>query len=310
MTSTTGTAGHPEVEELSDLSEGVLPPSRSADVRRHLDDCALCRDVYASLEEIRGLLGTLPGPERMPDDVAGRIDAALAAEALLDATAPNATEGPSPATADADVSRETSPSSPTVRPPGHGRATTGPGRIKRSRRGRPRTVALAAVFTAAAVGLGTLLVQTLSDDSAKAPQATPQAHTDAAHTYAEGTLQSQVANMLAGRKKTGDGRSGSSKPWGLESDGGTTESSGMQPNTTLQGTTVSVPECIERAVPTNLVVLAADTGVFRGTAVYLVITPNSTDSDKVTAYIVDAACVKQVPVSPGKVLLSHSYTRS
>ncbi|MEV6183860.1 hypothetical protein AB0M07_43830, partial [Streptomyces sp. NPDC052015] len=72
MTSTTDTAGHPEVEEISDLTEGLLPPSRTADVRRHLDDCVLCADVYDSLEEIRGLLGTLPTPARMPDDVAGR----------------------------------------------------------------------------------------------------------------------------------------------------------------------------------------------------------------------------------------------
>lgn len=93
MTSTTDMAGHPDVAEISDLSEGILPPPRSADVRRHLDDCELCADVYASLEEIRDLLGTLPGPPRMPADVAGRIDAALAAEALLNATEPEAAEG-------------------------------------------------------------------------------------------------------------------------------------------------------------------------------------------------------------------------
>jgi anti-sigma factor RsiW len=86
VTSTTDTAGHPDIDELSDLTEGLLPPSRAADVRRHLDGCALCADVHASLSEIRGLLGTLPGPSHMPDDVATRIDAALAAEALLDAT--------------------------------------------------------------------------------------------------------------------------------------------------------------------------------------------------------------------------------
>ncbi|GAA3226948.1 hypothetical protein GCM10020256_37830 [Streptomyces thermocoprophilus] len=85
MTSTTDTAGHPDVTEISDFAEGLLPPSRTADLRRHLDACDLCADVHSSLEEIRGLLGTLPGPPKMPDDVAQRIDAALAAEALLDA---------------------------------------------------------------------------------------------------------------------------------------------------------------------------------------------------------------------------------
>ena len=78
MTSTTDMAGHPDVAEISDLTEGLLPPSRTADVRRHLDGCELCADVHSSLEEIRGLLGTLPGPPRMPDDVAGRIVATVA----------------------------------------------------------------------------------------------------------------------------------------------------------------------------------------------------------------------------------------
>ncbi|MFE4020900.1 anti-sigma factor family protein, partial [Streptomyces sp. NPDC059101] len=86
MTSTTGAGEHPEVSEISDLTDGLLSPSRTADLRNHLAGCALCEDVFASLEEIRGLLGTLPGPTRMPADVAERIDAALAAEALLDST--------------------------------------------------------------------------------------------------------------------------------------------------------------------------------------------------------------------------------
>ncbi|CAM5477416.1 zf-HC2 domain-containing protein [Streptomyces abikoensis] len=88
MTSMTGTDGHPEVAEISALAEGVLSPARTADVREHLAVCELCEDVRSSLDEIRGALGTLPGPPRMPADIAGRIDAALAAEALLDSTTP------------------------------------------------------------------------------------------------------------------------------------------------------------------------------------------------------------------------------
>ncbi|MFC0601712.1 anti-sigma factor family protein [Streptomyces palmae] len=88
MTSTTDTDEHPEVAEISELTEGLLSPVRAAALRRHLADCPLCADVEASLSEIRSLLGSLPGPPRMPAEIAGRIDAALAAEALLDATAP------------------------------------------------------------------------------------------------------------------------------------------------------------------------------------------------------------------------------
>lgn len=311
MTSTTDMAGHPDVEELSDLSEGLLPPSRTADVRRHLDECPLCADVYDSLEEIRGLLGTLPGPPRMPDDVASRIDAALAAEALLDsatpATTPDIADAASLELTAAHVSRETATASAADRPSGHARAATGPGRAQRTRRGRRRTVALAAVFTAAAVGLGALLVQALGGDTGKTPQAAPQ-HTDAAHTYSEGTLQSQVTNLLAG--KTDEGRSGSDKVWGVQSAPGTAGSSGMRPNKTFQDTTVNVPACIQQAITTHETVLAADKGVYQGTLVYLLVTPDASDSMKVTAYIVDAACVKQASASPGKVLLTHSYARS
>ncbi|MFF0037941.1 hypothetical protein ACFYRG_17180 [Streptomyces mirabilis] len=183
MTSTTDTAGHPDVAEISDLSDGLLPPSRTADVRRHLDECVLCADVYDSLEEIRGLLGTLPGPTRMPDDVAGRIDAALAAEALLSATAPDRETAEDDS---ASVSRETSlagvshasgepsPASLTDRPSGRPHAATGPGRSRRGRRGRRRVVVLGTVFTAAALGLGTILVQSLGDGSGKSPQTVTQ----------------------------------------------------------------------------------------------------------------------------------------
>lgn len=305
MTSTTDTAGHPDVEELSDLSEGLLPPSRTADVRRHLDDCVLCTDVYDSLEDIRGLLGTLPGPVRMPDDVASRIDAALAAEAVLKASAPDTADAASTETVATHVSRETATSSAADRPSGHARAGTGPGRTKQPR--RRRTAALAGIFTAAAVGLSALLVQTLGDDTSKTPTASPQ-HTDAAHTYSEGTLQSQVANLLAG--KTDEGRSSSAKPWGAESNGDTTGTTGMQPNKTFQDTTGNVPPCIQQAITTNQTVLAADKGVYQGAAVYLVVTPDAADSTKVTAYIIDATCVKQASASPGKVLLTHSYARS
>lgn len=172
MTSTKDTTGHPDVAEISDLTEGLLAPSRSADVRRHLDACELCADVHASLEEIRGLLGTLPGPPRMPDDVAHRIDAALAAEALLNATTPeNADTSPSTdaVTTDTDappVSRETTTAAD--RPAGRAHAATGPGRKDRKRGGRRRIAVLGTVLTVAALGLGSVLVSSLTDGGGRA----------------------------------------------------------------------------------------------------------------------------------------------
>ncbi|WP_330305804.1 MULTISPECIES: hypothetical protein [unclassified Streptomyces] len=315
MTSTTDTDGHPDVAEISDLTEGLLPPSRTADVRQHLDDCVLCADVYDSLEEIRGLLGTLPGPTRMPDDVAGRIDAALAAEALLTATSPDHASGA--ADDRASVSRETSTADVSVlsddsgsassadRPSGHPRAATGPGRAHRVRRGRRRTVVLGTVFTAAALGLGAILVQSMGGDS-KGPATVTQQESGSKGTFSEGKLESQVAELLAKNKSTGS-RSGSAKPWSIESNGAGTDSGGVG---TLITPNVHVPDCVQLGTGNSGVVLAAEKGTYKETSVYLVVQPDASDSTRVTAYIVDDACEKQGSASPGKLLLTRSYARS
>jgi len=303
MTSTTDTAGHPDVDELSDLSEDLLPPSHAEDVRRHLENCAPCAEVYASLTEIRELLGTLPGPAHMPDDVVARIDAALVAVSR-----------------ETDVSRETSgtessfatasarsPSVAPARPAGHGRAATGPGRVGRRR----KAVLLGGVVTAAALGLGVLLTQTLDtggqDDTASAKAS----HTDAAHTYSEGSLPDQVTTLLGTDR--GGATSGTVKPRNADPGAdSSTESSGtgMQPNKTLRGTTVDIPPCIERAVDGHQAVLAADKGVYQGARVYLVVTPDASDASRVAVYLVDASCTARSDTSgSGEVLLTRSYTR-
>ncbi|MFB7242490.1 hypothetical protein CW362_27930 [Streptomyces populi] len=303
MTSTTDKAGHPDVAEISDLTEGLLSPSRTEDVRQHLDGCALCADVYDSLEEIRGLLGTLPGTSRMPDDVAERIDAALAAEALLSATAP---DEPTDAAADrAHVSRETSTA---VGLSGHPRGATGPGRPRRARRGRRRTALLTAAFAAAALGLGALLVQSLGGDdgAGKSAQTAPRHESGAPGTFSEKTLQGEVSALLAKNKKSDDS-SASGKPWGVESQDAGTDSGGVK---TLITPTPAVPQCVEQGTGDPGALLAAKEGSFQGKSVYLLVVSDNSDTTKVTAYIVDASCQKQSSPSPGKLLLTRSYARS
>ncbi|MEU1532277.1 anti-sigma factor family protein [Streptomyces fagopyri] len=320
MTSTTDTAGHPDVTEISDLTEGLLPPSRTADVRRHLDDCALCADVYDSLEEIRGLLGTLPGPTRMPDDVAGRIDAALAAEALLTAAHASGADERLTVSRETSVtdSRETSgtgvsraqsipgSTSSASRPAGHSHAASGPGRSRRGGHGRRKVALIGTAFTVAALGLGAIFLQTLGDDgSGKSPQtATQQGSKD---TYSEGTLQTRVSDLLAKNKKGSDRSGGSKHPWGAESN---SEGSGSAGVDTLITPAVQIPDCVQQGTGSTGAVLAAEKGTYKGTSVYLVVLPNTSDNTKVTAYIVDAACEKPGGTSPGKLLLTHSYTRS
>lgn len=319
MTSTTGTTQHPDVSEIADLTEGLLPPSRTTEVRQHLDGCPLCADVHASLEEIRGLLGTLPGPARMPDDVAGRIDAALAAEALLDATSPDG---------NVDVSRETSttaeasepesltetdttPAEPprTDRPGGRSRGATGPGRSGPVRPARRRRRAvLGAVFGtafgAAAIGVGVLLSQSVggSDKSAaSAPADTRAGATQNGVEFTDVHLKGSVDSLLHPRP-TATG------PGGKKHDDSTT---GRQstPNSPMIQQLPTVPQCIQRGTGRTDPAIAVEQGTYHGDRAYLVVLPHADDTSQVQAYVIDATCVKNAPTSRGKVLLTHAYPR-
>ncbi|MFF7447605.1 MULTISPECIES: anti-sigma factor family protein [unclassified Streptomyces] len=285
MTST-DTAGHPDVAEISDLTEGLLPPSRTADVRRHLDACELCADIHASLEEIRGLLGSIPGPPRMPDDVAGRIDAALAAEALLNSTAPEPADPPVPTVS--HVSRETSVSAD--RPAGHARtSSTGPGRKDRSRGGRRRIAVLGTVFTVAALGLGSVLLSSLDDGRPSEP-------TTQAGAFSGKKVETEVSALLS--HSSGD----TSRP--PRSFG----TNNVPENSLKNRTLPQVPPCVLQSIGREDEALAAKEGTYAGEPAYLVVMLNPKNDDRVDAYVVDAACETDSS-SSAEVLLTQSYAR-
>ncbi|MFG2547396.1 anti-sigma factor family protein [Streptomyces sp. NPDC048594] len=302
--STTDRAGHPDVAEISDLAEGLLPTTRTTDIRRHLEGCDLCADVFASLEEIQGLLGAQPEPERMPDDVAERINAALAAEAALDATTGENTSSDD----SARVSRETSaPPSATAaadRPAGHARpSSTGPGRKDRRRGGRRRIAVLGAVAAAAAIGLGSVVVSSLtggspSDDTAHGQQSAP------ADTLSEGKLQDKVTDLLASGQANESGPR-TPRTFGTESENG--NETGAENHVFKQPT---IPECIEQGIGRDDAVIATEKGVYQGKDVLLVVLPDASNDARVTAYIVDSSCVRDPAVSKAEILLKHSYARS
>lgn len=70
-------SGHPDLDALSELDEGLLDDDAAARMRAHVDDCGTCRDQLTRLRTTRALLSTLPAVS-MPEDVAARIDTALA----------------------------------------------------------------------------------------------------------------------------------------------------------------------------------------------------------------------------------------
>ncbi|MFF8474760.1 anti-sigma factor family protein [Streptomyces sp. NPDC015414] len=294
MTSTTDTAGHPDVAEISDLTEDLLPPDRATDVRRHLEACELCADVLASLEEIRGLLGTFEDAPRMPADIAGRLDAALAAEAVPTPTV--STESGS------RVSRETS--IPSDRPAGRSPAATGPGRKEVRRGRRRRTVVLGSLLTAAVLGAGSLVLQSLSGgDSGTTAHGTV---TPSAGSFSGDSVQSQVKGLLA----AGTTRQHHSKEprSGVETEQ-TRPGSTQSANTLLQAQP-PVPDCVRQAINGHDDVLGSKTGIYAGKSAYLVVVPDADDSTRVTAYVVDAQCAHQHPDSAGKVLMKRSFPRS
>ncbi|MFG2876141.1 anti-sigma factor family protein [Streptomyces sp. NPDC048337] len=313
MPGTTGTIRHPDVSEISDLTEGLLSPSRTAEIRRHLGDCPLCADVRASLEEIRSLLGTLPGPARMPADIAGRIDAALAAEALLDATTPRARP------ADGDVSRETSSpiaaggsSRPSVaggsgipRPSGHPTGPSGPGR----RRARRRIAVLAGLAGAAACALGIFLFSDLSGTPTRTtarsetPSSAAQPSAEAGAYTAQG-LQKNVRQLLASAEITGTGSGEQNNTYGLEN---TPPAQGVAPGDRRAAT---VPTCVQAATGRPEAPFATERGRYQGADVYLLVLPHPGDSSRVDAYLVGTDCENDPSGAPGKPLLMSTYPRS
>ncbi|MBC2873704.1 MULTISPECIES: anti-sigma factor [Streptomyces] len=307
MTSTTDTDGHPEVSEISALAEGVLSPARSADLREHLADCTVCDDVRASLDEIRELLGTLPGPARMPEDVAGRINAALAAEALLDATAPQeavATVSRETATTviTGPVSRETSfdpahdmdrlvsrETPAGERPAGRPRGAVGPGRPSPARSRRWRRTLLGTACAAAAIGVSTFLLQGSGDDGGD--RATPQADATA---VAVAELKTRVHDALSNLKPA--------ETRGMRAQDGTETYQGSSNGT--------APYCVSQGIGRADRALAVRQERFTGTDTYLVIYPHSRDAALVDVYVVAADCVVTSSGAPGKVLARETVSRS
>ncbi|MFZ3498914.1 anti-sigma factor family protein [Streptomyces sp. 5.8] len=309
----TGTIGHPDVSEISELAEGLLSPSRTAEVRSHLGDCPLCADVRASLEEIRALLGTLPGPARMPVDISGRIDAALAAEALLDATTRHeepwtghpdqaAPEVPGP-----DVSRETS-TGPlggpgALRPSGHPTGPTGPGRRRARRR-----IALAGGLLAACAA-GVMVFGLMSGDramsglSTRSDASAAQSSSGAPEYTAQGlpgTVRDLLASGSPGDKTAGDGN----KTLGVEN------SPPAEPSLApADGRVPRAPACVQEATGRTEAPLGFESGTYEGKDVFLIVLPHPGDPAVVDAYLVGSACVTDPSASPGKPLLTRTYPR-
>lgn len=310
---TAGTGEHPEPDEISAFAEGLLTPERGAKVNEHLARCVLCAGVRDSLAEVRELLGTLPGPARMPDDVASRIDAALAAEALLGVREPHdmamleslaaerstgttaspgtAVDSPEPAVSDGTrVSRETTPAS--VRPAGRPNGASGPGRDPRGARRRWRV--FTAVAAVAALGLTGLLTQELGNGGDHPTVAGPRSA--AAGTFSGVALSTKVHELLGGsspQARSNAATGGENSPFATK--------------------TPAVPSCVLKATGhPGTAPVAASRGQYESRPSYLVVLPDPADPrGRVDAYVVDAGCAAPGSASNavGTVLTRQTYDR-
>ncbi|BBA98709.1 hypothetical protein RVR_5006 [Actinacidiphila reveromycinica] len=316
MTSAPDSTQHPEVAEISDLSEDLLAPERAAQVRRHLAQCPLCADVLASLTEIGALLGELPTAEPMPADVATRIDAALAAEATAareeaDVPRRDVPRGTSPGGA-SRVPRGTSTA--PGGPDGRSSAGTGPGRSQRVGRGRRRSIVLAAGWAAGVLVLGGVVYGVVSaGGNPSGGGSNPSASRQVDSAQASGAIEDQVQQLLA-------------EPYAPDQDDGGSTAAPEHGNTPmLNGTgtgpgstpsrdanqgqgsdAVEAPSCVLKATHRTETPLAVGEDRFQGTASYLVVLPHPADSAQVDAYVVDASCSGD---SPGTVLFQSTFPR-
>lgn len=154
---------------------------------------------------------------------------------------------------------------------------------------------LGTVFTVAAMGLGTVFLSSQNEGAGDGHQ------TAATDTFSEGKLEKQVSDLLAqDRMKINSSRS--PQPFGLESASGTAASPRVLH--------AAVPKCIREGIGRDDAALATEEGTYEGREALLVVLPDASDDTRVTAYIVDAACVAAPSsASAAKVLLEHAYTR-
>lgn len=302
MTSEAGRDMHPEVAEIADLSEGLLPVDRATQVRLHLADCELCTDVLASLEEIRGLLGTLPAPQRMPDDIAERIDAALAAEALLDSARPDVPRGTSTTTDSGNVPRGTSVSAPS----GHAGSSTGPGRSGGSgiRPGgrRSRRLLLVAGSVASALVLGGAVYEVTANQSSDKNESSAMQRPGADASSGATSVAGQVKRLLTGQATSAGPDTGTT----MAPNHADTPMFGQStPPATGHGP-AAVPSCVLNATHRTQVPLATEREVFNSSEAYLLVLPHPGNAALVDAFVVNASCTAG---SSGTVLFQGTYPR-
>ncbi|ARQ69765.1 anti-sigma factor family protein [Streptomyces marincola] len=262
---------HPEPADIAALDEDLLPPDDVARLRAHLDRCATCADIHADLAALRQALGDLPDPGPIPEDIADRIDRALADE-RAPASAPS-------------VSRETTPR---------------PASERRARRAR---LALAAAGAVVFLGVGGTLLPALSgSEGSSEGDGGSEVAVDGGEVpeAADGEpLEDQVQALLA----TTETNSPMMAEEGMGAEGPPDRPSPEPPSTT------AVPACVVAAIGRAEAPIAVEEERYDGVHAYLVVLPHAADPEQVDAYVVAATCEATASPASGEILVRESYPR-
>ncbi|WP_026877955.1 hypothetical protein [Jiangella gansuensis] len=76
----TAAEAHPPTQVLAELAGDALDSRQSREIQAHVDQCALCQETLGRLTRVTATLREAPADVPMPEFVAARIGAALAAE--------------------------------------------------------------------------------------------------------------------------------------------------------------------------------------------------------------------------------------
>jgi hypothetical protein len=274
---------HPEPAEIAALDEDLLPSAEAAVLRNHLNQCDTCTEIRADLGALTDALGDLPDPGPLPDDIAARIDTALAGEAAR------------------AVSRETR------------KTADAPRRLRQQAWYGRAQVALAACGAVVALVAGGAVLQAVSDDAHSDDGASDMAgeleaaygeEADEGAAQTGEPLEFQVRALLAEAEST--------HPLTAEGDAAPEEATpdaDVPPEQSDSAT--EVPACVENAIGRREAPLAADEEDYAGIDAYLVVFPHEADPDRVDAYVVAASCATASPADSGsgEILVQESYPR-
>ncbi|MFC1439305.1 zf-HC2 domain-containing protein [Streptacidiphilus sp. N1-10] len=310
-------SGHPPVEAISDYLEDLLPAEAAAELGEHLAGCPECLDTHAAIEEIRSLLGQAE-PVQLPADIAVRIDAALAAEALLSSTEPGT------AAAETAAAPVAAPAAPlgNLGKESRSNGSHGPSGPSGSRGpGRQRQRVLTPTLRRAALGLAALAV--VGGVTASLLQLHP-----------ESTSKGSASSAAVPGAEGGNAVAGASGPVAFSDtalteqvqqlllDFGTTEAgngsepaNGSNAKTPNSSTSRYVPACVAQAAHrSGEQPLVVTQGSYRNTPVFALVYADAQDPQQtVDVYLIASSCTATVPQSSaqtGQVLLQRTVPRT